>query len=240
MKRFQDIVHNTNEWYAARAGLATTSTYDRVITASGKPSSQIKSFAHKIMAERLLNKPYNRDLKLYALEWGKQYEDEAANLYCFEQNVDIEHGGFFTNDDMTQGSSPDVVVLQDGNPIGAAEIKCPENPEVHMEFLLQDKINPKYKAQVFGQMIVTGFDWVDWFSYYPGLPSACIRTHRSDDPDFASALEKGLQALEDTVQKGFQTLIDRGQIEKAPEKKIKQAKKESESCHTHEDYLMAG
>jgi hypothetical protein len=37
-----------------------------------------------------------------------------------------------------------------------------------------------YKAQVQGQLLVTGYEMAVFFSYFPGLPSVCLETGRDD------------------------------------------------------------
>lgn len=216
MKHYPDIVHNTDEWYAARAGLATTSSFDKILTPGGKKSAQQDSYANQIIAELLLCRPVERNFDTYAMQWGREHEDQAANLYMFETGYDLEHGGFFVNDEMTRGSSPDAIVLDNGKWVGGAEIKCPENPTNHVEFLLLKEINPKYKPQVQGQMLVAEFEWIDWFSFYPGMPCNRITTHR--DEDYIRLLDEALQEFEEKVQKKLGRLAELGHINEIPKK----------------------
>ena len=239
MKHF-DIIHNTDQWYDARAGLATTSSFDKILTPSGKLSAQADSYANTIIAELMLGRPIERNFDTYAMQWGREHEGDAANLYMFDTGLDVIHGGFFTNDELTLGTSPDVIVLDGEEQVGLAEIKCPENPAVHVEFLLQKTINPKYKPQVFGQMLVTGFDWVDWFSYYPGMPCNRIRTHASDDPDYMDKLREALDGFEVIVQKKLEKLRELGHIDEIPQKLIRESRKAAHQPAESADYYMAG
>lgn len=217
MKHF-DLPQRSADWFQARAGLATTSNFDKIITKTGKESSQADDYANLIIAELILNKAVERNFNTFALEWGAQYEAEAIALYGFETGFKIKEGGFFTNDAMTHGASPDARVFDGDKMVGLAEIKCPENPANHIEFLVMDVMNPKYIPQVQGQMLISGAEWVDWFSYYPELPSARIRTYRDDK--FIALLENALKNFDDIVAAKFQKLIQLGHISERPVKHI--------------------
>jgi len=215
-----NIPHNTEEWFEIRAGLATASCFDKIITLTGKLSSQSENYADRIIAELLLNRPIERELKLYALEWGNAHEDDARNLYAFETGFDVEPGGFFIDDTLTFGASPDARVFKNGSMYGLAEIKCPENAAVHVEFLLSKTVNPKYKPQVYGQMNVSDADIVDWFSYYPGMPSNRITTCRDDDPEFMKRMTDALEGFRNTLNKKITRLKELGHFEEIPAKSI--------------------
>lgn len=250
MSRHFDLIHNTDQWYDARAGLATTSCFDKIITPSASKTKKFEEFspylsaqadfyADTVIAELMLGRPIERNFDTYALEWGRQHEADAANLYMFDTGLDVIHGGFFTNDELTQGTSPDVIVLDGDKQVGIAEIKCPENPAVHVQFLLQKEINKTYKPQIFGQMLVTGFEWVDWFSYYPGMPANRIRTHLSDDPDFVEKMKDALAGFEKLLQSKLERLRELGHIDEIPKKMIRETRKAAHEP-VSADYMMAG
>lgn len=221
--KWHKVIQNSDEWFTMRAGIATASSFDKILTPSGKRSTQADAYANKLITELMLNRSVERKFSTFALEWGEQYEDEAADLYAFDTNATVIHGGFCTNDAMTIGCSPDVIVKDhEGNTVGIAEIKCPENPTNHVEFLLLKQINSKYTPQVQGQLLVTGLDWCDWYSYHPELPPNLIRTYRDDK--YISLLGEALEEFEETVQKKLKRLQTLGHINEIPVKKIKQRK----------------
>lgn len=217
MKHF-NLPQRSADWFLARAGLATTSNFDKIITKTGKESSQADDLANLVVAELILNKCCTRDFSAYACDWGAQHEADAIALYEFETGFTIKDGGFFTNDALTHGASPDARVFDGDVMVGLAEIKCPENPANHIEFLVMDVMNPKYAPQVQGQMLISGAEWVDWFSYYPELPSARIRTYR--DEKYITLLANFLQNFDDLVNEKFNKLIKLGHIEARPVKTI--------------------
>lgn len=218
MKHF-DLEHRSLDWHTARAGLATSSNFDKILTKTGKESSQADDLANLVVAELIMNRTLTREFSTYATEWGNQFEPEAIALYKFETGFDVKPGGLFTNDKMTWGASPDQRVYEGENMVGLVEIKCPENPANHIEFLIMDVMNPKYMPQVQGQLLISGAPWVDWFSYYPELPSARIRTYR--DEKYIGLLEAALWKFDKLVDEKFAKLIELKHLYERPKKEIK-------------------
>jgi len=217
MQHFE-LDHNTEEWYLARAGVATSSSFDKILTKTGKLSAQSEAYANGLVAELVLGRATERDFSTYAMDWGHEHEGDAVDLYSFETALDIEGGGFYTNEQMTVGASPDARVYDKGILVGLAEIKCPENPANHIEYLLMQEMNPKYIPQVQGQLFVSELEWVDWFSYYPGMPSARIRTHR--DEKYLQLLSSALDDFQGTMNTKINRLIELGYLDKWPTKEI--------------------
>ena len=218
MTKHFDVAHRSGDWFNMRAGVATTSNFDKIITPGGKPSSQAEGYANLLIAELILGRPCIREFSTFAMEWGETYEEEAVALYRFETGLDVQPGGFFTNDAMTIGASPDARVYQGETMVGLAEIKCPENPANHIEFLLMQEMNPKYIPQVQGQLLVSGAEWVDWFSFYPEMPSARIRVHR--DEEYLKLLDNSLVNFSDLMLRKKARLVELGHISAIPEKHI--------------------
>lgn len=216
--KWYDIQHRSVDWFNARAGLATTSNFDKIITKGGAESAQGDAYANLLIAELVLGRAVERNFSTYSLEWGEQHEEEALALYRFETGLDVKHGGFFTNDALTLGTSPDQRVFDGDKLVGLAEIKCPENPAIHIEFLLMQQMNPKYIPQVQGQMLISGVEWVDWFSYYPEMPSARIRVKR--DEVFISKLSGALMQFELLRLGKIDRLIELGNLDERPVKRL--------------------
>lgn len=230
MKHFE-IAHRSADWFKFRSGIATSSNFDKLITPSGNPSAQADGYANLLVAELILNRSLQREFSTYALEWGETYEAEAIALYQFETGLDVRAGGFFVNDTMTFGASPDARCFKGEVMEGLAEIKCPENPANHIEFLIMDAMNPKYIPQVQGQLYVSGAEWVDWFSFYPEMPPARIRTYR--DEKYISLLEKALFEFTFLMTSKIQKLIALGHITEIPKKTI-ESKAEAQQQQTTE------
>ena len=66
------------------------------------------------------------------------------------------------------GCSPDGLLGDDG----VLEIKCPDNPEKHLEAIRSGAHAKEYHLQVQHQLWVTGRKWADVVSYDPRFPEA--------------------------------------------------------------------
>jgi len=177
---YHDLSHGSPEWFRARLGLATASCFDQIITPkTASPSSQMDGYANRLIAELITGESAEK-FQSYWMERGALMEADAGAAYEAITDLALARGGFITDDNMTYGASPDRRVVRDGEVVGAVEIKCP-SPATHIENLLRGQaIDPAYRAQVQGQILVGGFEFVDWFSYHPSMPSALVRTYRDD------------------------------------------------------------
>ena len=178
-------------WFAARLGVPTASSFDRVITPTGKPSSQIDALINELIAEKLTGQR-KEIFVTAAMQRGTDLEPEARRFYEFATDNTVEEIGLCLHDTIDAGASPDGLVGDDG----LLEIKCPSAP-VHVEYLRAGILPPKYKAQVMGQLWVTDRKWCDFLSYHPEIKPFCIRVFRDDD--FIKTLELILSEACDTI-----------------------------------------
>ena len=190
MTKHYKLEQTSPAWFEKRAGLLTASNFHKIITPTGKLSKQAEGYIYECVAEKIISKPIINEFTSDAMQWGKDYEDQARENYAFINNVTVENGGLFV--DKNLGASPDGIVYADGIAQGLIEIKCP-SAGVHLKWLHKGKINPQYKPQIYGQMIISNYQWVDWFSYHPELTPITIRTHINDDEEFANSLRSALQ-----------------------------------------------
>ena len=161
-------------WYYLRLGKPTASEFHRIVTPTGKLSTQSAGYAHRLLAELMLGKPLDSPETEYMVR-GTELEDQAIDAYEFTQGIDTSLGGFVTTDDETIGCSPDRLVGDDG----VLEMKCPA-PNTHVGYLLSRGIDDEKKPQIQGQLLVTGRKWVDLMSYHPEMPPVIVRCKRDD------------------------------------------------------------
>lgn len=162
MSDFQviDCEQGTPEWFAARAGIPTASEFSTV-QAGGKGITR-RNYMLKLIGERMGGKPCE-GYKNANMERGNAMEDEARAAYGFAFDVDLQRVGFMRRG--RAGASLDRLIGDDG----AIEIKTAE-PQIHFETMLADRLPPEHVAQVQGQLLVSGRRWIDFVSYWPGLP----------------------------------------------------------------------
>lgn len=193
------VTQGTTEWLMLRLGRPTASEFSRIITPAGKPSSQASDYCNELLGELILGRPLDADSFPW-MERGKLLEDEARKFYEMDRGVDLEPAGFCTTDDGLVGASPDAFCGADG----LVEVKCP-SPGVHVGYLLDAArgADDKYRAQLQGQLYVTGRDWVDIISYHPEMPAAIVHVGRD---------EKFLEALAVELDKFLKVFDDRRTI----------------------------
>lgn len=165
-------VQRSDEWFAARMGKVTASRVADIIATirSGAYSASRKNYAAELITERLTgvsNEFFIND----AIQWGMDQEDNAKRAYekrtAFNTNgLKVVDVGFIDHPTIAMsGASPDGFVGEDG----LIEIKCPMTA-THIETLLKDEYNDKYKTQMQWQMACTGKKWCDFVSFDPRLP----------------------------------------------------------------------
>lgn len=203
-----DVVQRSPEWYDVRLGVATASDYDRIVTSTGKPSAAIDGLVCEKLAEIFTGKPYGQIVTTDAMARGIELEPEAAEMYEFLSGTRTKSIGFITTDCGTFGASLDRLV--EGG--GAVEIKCPE-PKTHINYLLNGP-GKDYRQQVQGQIYVSGFEWVDFFSFCPGFPPVLLRQEK--DMEYQDKMQAAMEEYKIALQRGIATLEKGGMVQAKP------------------------
>lgn len=169
-----EVVQGTTEWLALRAGIPTASCFDKILTPTGKASTQAAKYMHQLLAERMMGHPVTEFVSTW-MDRGQQLEAEAVAYYELQRDAETTKIGLVTNDARTIGASPDRFVGDDG----LLEIKVPKE-STHVGYLLTHEIDAEYRPQVQGQLWVTGRRWSDVLSYHPEMPPALVRVARDE------------------------------------------------------------
>ncbi len=188
----------SNEWFQAKLGIPSASNFDKIITASGKPSAQSKNYMYKLAGEKVSNF-VEEGHQSAAMLRGIELEEEARQMYQIVSGNEVEQVGFcITEGEAVFGCSPDGLIGDDG----LVEVKCPLI-HTHVGYLMDNKLPNEYFQQVQGQLLVTGRKWCDFVSYFPGLKPLIVRVER--DNEFLKLLEAELvlfcKKLTETIEK---------------------------------------
>ena len=159
------------EWFQERRGVPSASNFDKIITSTGKRSTQRTKYMYQLAGEKL-GAITEESYQSFAMTRGIEMEAEARKLYEIAREP-VTLCGFFYVDGY--GASPDGTIGEDG----ILEIKCPLL-STHIEYLLKDEIPTDYYQQTQGQLLVTGRKWVDFMSYFPGLKPLIVRETPDD------------------------------------------------------------
>lgn len=193
-----DCEQNSEEWHKCRLGMVTSSQFSSVL-AKGQGKTR-RSYMLKLASERLTGMQ-SESYSNTAMEWGNETEPQARAAYRLFEDVEVEQVGFCKLGDWI-GCSPDSSV---GNK-GLLEVKCP-NTTTQIETFLKDIVPSRHKAQIQGQLYVTGREWCDFVSFDPRIPGKsqyfCKRVHRDDayiDDILAPGIDKFVSELKELLE----------------------------------------
>jgi len=173
MIKHYDIDQNSETWDELRLGKFTASTfYDLFMDpkTKGYQDAIIKVAYERVTGE--CEEGYNNKW----MQRGHEKEPLAAEYYESYTFTELENAGFWEYDDFT-GASPDRKIKYVN---GGVEFKCPSF-QVYHEYIKTGKINPKYLLQMNGQMLCTGWDFIDYMPFSsPKLKQKIIRVERDE------------------------------------------------------------
>lgn len=165
----------TQEWLDARLGRPSASQFHKLITSSGKPSTQADGYINAMIAERLMG--YSEPVYVTdAMQRGTDLEPEARELYEFISDVKVQEVGFILDNSGEFGCSPDGLIGEEGG----LEIKCPA-PHNHIAWSRKGVCPTKHYAQVQGCMYITERKWWDFMSYHPDMKPFIVRVERDEE-----------------------------------------------------------
>jgi hypothetical protein len=170
-----DCEQGTDAWFDARRCVVTASEFSTVRAKgrSGGESVTRRKYLLTLAGEILTGEVADKWEGNRHTERGKIMEGEARQAYALIADVDPVQVGFMRRG--RKGASPDSLV---GNS-GLLEIKT-KLPHQQLEVLEANRLPAEHVAQVQGQLWVSGRDWCDFVSYWPGLPIFIKRVHRDE------------------------------------------------------------
>ena len=156
----------SDEWFMERLGRATGSMFSAV-QAKGEGKTR-KTYMVKLAAERLTGKPNGGEIMFSNKHTDRGTEQEPFARMAYEARTGnlVEEVGFIAHPVLMAGSSPDGVIDDDGG----VEIKS-VIPTVQIETFLKGGFPSSHRAQIQGNLWITGRAWWDFVSYSPDLPA---------------------------------------------------------------------
>lgn len=210
MSDITSLVQGSDEWRAARAGIATASRFSDVMATvkSGEAAAR-RNYRADLVVERLTGRPLD-GFTSAAMKQGTEREPFARMAYEARTGRVVQEVGFFRHPNIAAGASPDGIVM--GARVGI-ECKCPERP-AHLRYL-QEKAEPaEYTWQIQGQMWICDLEAVDFISYQPDFPGDLQLIVRRIKRD-----EDAIKRLADAVSK----FMDEVRAEEAAVRNLKLA-----------------
>ncbi|MCP3672079.1 MAG: YqaJ viral recombinase family protein, partial [Gammaproteobacteria bacterium] len=109
-----DVIQGSDAWFKARSGIPTASCFDKIITSSGKASTQHIAYSNKLVAEYAMQKSSD-DFRGKWMERGTEVEPEAREYYQFITDNEVEEVGLIYKDENRLVScSPDCLTKDKG------------------------------------------------------------------------------------------------------------------------------
>jgi hypothetical protein len=205
------IIESKEDWSEIRSGLFTASRINEIM-ASAKvlmtaeelveykklnPKSTAKykedefgigegaeTYIHQII-RRSEGAP-DKEVFNKSIEWGNEYEPQAALTYCQKYNYDIQSDDviytsqngivFFVGDNLV-GCTPDLIL-----PDRICQIKCPDS-DTHFRYRLYlnsenfQETLPGYYDQIQSEMMLTERNLADFFSFDPRFKREVMQSH---------------------------------------------------------------
>lgn len=163
-------------WHEERAGRITGTRFAALC--AGESTKTFKDLINSVVGE-IITEQREETYSNAIMERGVLMEPEAAEEYQEITGFKLEEVGLYSIDNELEqwvGVSPDRLV----NDNGGLEIKCPMM-KTHIGYLIKGVVPAEYIKQVQGCLYVTGREWWDFMSYYPGIKPLIVRVEPDKD-----------------------------------------------------------
>ena len=165
------VEQNTPEWYDARREWATASNFNDIIAKPyhGKEAASRRNYRIQLALERTTGKTPSRFQSPgnKFTDWGHDTEELAAvELMLRYPDLNIRKCGIFRHPFLKASGSPDRI---DVDKVFTVEIKCFSSAN-HYEALRTGKLPHEYRAQVQGQLWLTGCKYAIVVMFDPDFP----------------------------------------------------------------------
>lgn len=170
---YHDIDQNSEEWLGLRMGKFTASTFADLFM--DKKTATYQKAIVKVAYERVTGECE----ETYSNKWmqrGHEREPLARENYELFTFNTLENCGFYEFNEYV-GASPDAKIAGLN---GGCEFKCPSF-QIYNEYLETQKIPKSYYWQIHGQLLCTGWDFIDYMPFSsPRLKQILIRVEKDE------------------------------------------------------------
>jgi len=202
-----ECTQGSEEWFRLRTGIPTASSFDKILTKSGKKSASQERYMYKLLAERMMGHPCFEFMSDF-MQRGKELESKAVDYFEMQSGKDTYPIGFVTDDKLWFGASPDRGISEDG----LLEVKVPKD-ETHAMYLLgSGSVLDEYRVQAYGQLWVSGRHYTEVISWHPEMPKAIVHTER--DEAFIKLLEEAVLEFSAKLEAKALELAEKGWMPK--------------------------
>ena len=176
MQIIREIEQGSADWLALRLGIVTCSELDCLLVNGKGPEgfgAGAMSYMDQLIGERITGEAAELPFSTRATERGKEFELLARDLYQIREEVEVEEVAIILNHGI--GYSPDGLI----GDMGLTEIKS-KLPKFQVSVILAGEVPKEHVAQCQGGLYVSGREWIDFVSYWKGMPLFVKRMHRDE------------------------------------------------------------
>ena len=177
MQIIREIEQGSADWLAMRLGIVTCSELDcLLVSGKGEAGFGVAAFTYmdQLIGERITGEAAELPFSTRATERGHELEGKARELYRARTDLGYEEVGIILNHGI--GYSPDALVGDDG----LTEVKT-KLPKFQVGVILAGEIPKEHVAQCQGGLWVSEREWIDFISYWPGMPLFIKRAYRDEE-----------------------------------------------------------
>lgn len=177
MQVITDIEQGSSEWLSLRLGIPTMSELEcLLVNGKGEGGFGVAAFTYmdQLIGERITGEAAELPFTTKATARGHEYEIIARDLYEAREEVKTNQAAIIINHGC--GYSPDSLVGDNG----LTEIKS-KLPKFQVAVILGGEVPKEHVAQCQGGLWVSERDWIDFISYWPGMPLFVKRMYRDEE-----------------------------------------------------------
>ena len=171
---FYDIQQNTEQWAALRRGAIGASQVDALFM--GENSEGYQGLIDELVHDRLTDYEMIKEPVGFWLNYGHEFEERTEKMYIGETFTATENGGIYKSIDGWLCASPDRRIFGQNAGVEFKSVKG----KTLIRYARTGQIPRKYLNQMFHQMFVCGFDYVDFCAHAPGLRPFIKRVERDE------------------------------------------------------------
>ena len=188
--KIHTMEQRTPEWDKVRAGKITGSVASKLVTPTGKLSTQSGSEIGRIIAEEEGWQEPEFIKPTYWMERGVDLEPESRNWFQIEVGKKVTECGFMEHDSGLAGFSPDGYIM-DGDQIIPVELKTPK-PSTHISWVLAGGLPKVHAAQCHMGLVIADAPYM-WFQSY--CPNAAPLLEKVEWSEYTDTMKTALDAF---------------------------------------------
>ncbi len=166
----------TPEWFALKCGKVSASTISKIITSTGKRSTQRKAFMYQLAAETLTGEK-TETYSNKNMSDGLEREQETLDAFSFITGIKIRPVALIKPGNGERFCcSPDSIVIDKEEGVEVKSVI----PATQVKYLDKRILPTEYRLQCQMSLMVTGWNLWHFFSYYPSLPPLHVEVERDE------------------------------------------------------------